>query len=92
MRKQQAPIIPEQKDATDTSSFVRLADKISEKDKESPFMLNIDPKAIPNIVMRYEKIIIYHFLASSKRIFKCSIRKFQFIKCCCFGVRKPQNG
>ena len=52
LRKQQAPIIPEQKCEIDTSSFVRLADKITEKDKESPFMVSNDPKSNSNIVRK----------------------------------------
>lgn len=37
LRKQQPPIIPEQKHETDTDNFVRMAGKLNEQDKESPF-------------------------------------------------------
>ena len=51
MRKQQAPIIPEQKSETDTTNFVRMSGKINQKDKESPFgYIPDDPKKCPNIV------------------------------------------
>jgi len=45
LRKQQAPIIPEQKGETDTTNFVRMSGKINQKDKESPFgIISDDPK------------------------------------------------
>lgn len=34
LRTQKAPIIPQQKDATDTSNFSRMNDRITDKDKE----------------------------------------------------------
>jgi len=34
IRTQKAPIIPQQKDATDTSNFSRMNEKITDKDKE----------------------------------------------------------
>jgi len=51
LRKQQAPIIPEPKGEIDTSNFVRMAGKITEKDRESPFMIQTDPKVSSNIVI-----------------------------------------
>jgi len=50
LRKQQPPIIPEQKSETDTTNFVRMSEKITQKDKESPFgFIPDDPKKCPNI-------------------------------------------
>jgi len=50
LRKQQPPIIPEQKSETDTTNFVRMSGKINQKDKESPFgYIPDDPKKCPNI-------------------------------------------
>ncbi len=47
LRKQQAPIIPEQKSETDTTNFVRMSGKINQKDKESPFgIIKDDPKNV----------------------------------------------
>jgi len=37
LRHQQPPIIPEQKSATDTTNFVRLTGKITDKEKEDFF-------------------------------------------------------
>jgi hypothetical protein len=34
LRRQQPPLIPEHKSETDTTNFVRLADTISEKERE----------------------------------------------------------
>jgi len=52
LRTQRAPIIPEQKGAEDTENFVRLKDKITEKDKEifiSALMKQIEQN--PNMVL-----------------------------------------
>lgn len=37
LRRQQAPIIPEHKGETDTTNFVRLAGKITDKEREDFF-------------------------------------------------------
>jgi len=52
LRTQRAPIIPEQKGAEDTENFVRLKDKITDKDKEvfiSALMKQIEQN--PNMVL-----------------------------------------
>ena len=52
LRKQKAPIIPEQKSETDTTNFSRMNDKLDEKEKESPFdFFAPEQKATSNAVI-----------------------------------------
>jgi len=72
LRKQQAPIIPEQKSDIDTNNFMRMADKMTEKDKESPFTLsnsNHDVKSNPNfqaakaLLLSSDKFTMFNYAA-----------------------------
>lgn len=50
LRRQQAPIIPEQTGEDDTGNFVRLQNEITEKDKENPLTAMMHSKPDPNVL------------------------------------------
>lgn len=69
IRKQTAPIIPEQKHETDTDNFGRMKDKFNEKDKESPFATVAGDHKANQRIVRFVCVfrITHKFIASCKR-------------------------
>lgn len=69
LRRQQAPIIPEQTGEDDTGNFVRLQNEITEKDKENPLTAMMQTKPDPNVVRGYIELKVFIFCSWRRSVF-----------------------